>query len=224
MLSVVVENLGNETAEDVQFEFSPAFEWPNGLPTPLKSGMRFFPPQSTLSFYLTTAAKALRSDSKIPPVFEIQVSYNHPALGRRSAHIYYIDIASLSGSAIPKSGMDAVGRELVRSIDDLQQQMVLTRSVLSQIASIAAPTGLQISHSALQNLSALKQGSKDFTKIAVSSTEPNVFEEVLRVPTDVAHNLSFLFQGRDAQESLEQILGHNQDLLDTFHKYFDPNT
>jgi hypothetical protein len=219
---LTVSNIGKSSAYDVEFLFSPELAWQNKdeIPTIFKRGIKSFPPGKVYHIYYQRYS-GIVNNSEIPSVFDTEISYFHPELGRRVNEVFHIDFMDYMRTWNLESEIRENADAIKEAIIKLSEQVRELNSFVKDIPSIINPTGLNFSITTLRNL---KQILKDesFNKINPSYCSLDIFREVLDMDDlNLAYHLEMFFKGCDKDKKLRDIEGMTEDILRKMEQYFD---
>lgn len=116
-----VTNIGQQTAEDVTFEYSEAIQqWiEKEGPSLFTRGIKYLPPGRSYSFMYNTFLVVLHESHRESSRFEITASYFHPEIGQRISDVFYFDLMDYWNSAVLESEAYEQGKKLRESVDKL---------------------------------------------------------------------------------------------------------
>lgn len=200
----VVKNIGDIAAEDVSFRFTPAIpEELNKIgPTILTRGCKFLPPRKSFRFFIGTGVEAVNEATC--QAFDVEVTYTNRRFETRVSDLFHISTLDYLQTAIIHSDVHEQTEKLEKQMTELTRSISEISGVLQDISSVAGPSGLAISTTALRNLDRLRRGDANLERIDANSCRSDAFREVLGVSTRTANLLHHYFRFRHAHgESLE---------------------
>jgi hypothetical protein len=216
-----IENVGNQVAQDVTFDFSGEFKtWVDEEKAKtFNTGIKYFSPSQKYRFRYGFINSILHESWKYPAQFEISASYNHPLLSERLKETFGIDLLSYFGTYAEKSDTTKQGEKIEKEIKELTKEVKKIGESLLKIARISNSTGLGISISTLRDLKNLIE-RKPFEKIDPTSINYLAFKEILEIDFHLASNLEhFFWQGNEAK-GLKNVEGINGDVIEKIEKCF----
>lgn len=186
-MHLVVENIGDIPAEDVQFNLTPDIDRltvGQGTPNILTRGARFIPPRKVYRFFFGSAIKEVRKNGA--PKFDVDVSYFNRRVGQRVTDTFHIDMTDYFHSAIVYSDVRAQGQKIEEGISKLVREVSTLNKTLGVLTHIAGPTGLDLSVNTLRNLRHLLAGQTTIERIPAAAIGWQGFMEVLGVDRTLA--------------------------------------
>jgi hypothetical protein len=153
------------------------------------------------------------------PTFDIEVNYTHGETGLNLTEGFHFEPGDLRGTLIKESDVEKQGSRISRELHELSLAVGKLSDRMEKFSSIAAPTGLQFSVTALKNLRHIMFRRTEIEMIAAQNCGYEVFQEVLGVNLSLAYRLYEHFR-RERTKKLEEIEGMTPELIKEFHKHF----
>lgn len=219
---LTISNIGEQAAEDVVFELpSELLSWAEEQKAKLfTNGIKYFPPKRLYNFRYGFTNALLQPNSKNPSQFDIRVSYRHPEVGQRISDEFHVDLLDYWGSYMPESEIHEQGKEITEAIKKLTGAVEKLDRHIGQLTKIAGATGLDLSITAIRNLSHVVANDADVEKLNPSGLDYDVFMEVLGIDIETASNLSdFFYQGNESN-GLDEVEGVTEELIEKIKKFF----
>jgi hypothetical protein len=219
---LVISNYGNAIAQDIRFKFSEGMMWLEEIkPTNvIEKGISKLPPGKTLRFAYNVGPKLFEASDDRAKRFEVNADYFHPALGQRVNENFSFDLNDFKHTLANQSDIERLTQELVREIKSLTGEVKKLDGRLEKIAQIASATGLNLSMSTIENLRHIVERTGEVEKIYPLHCTPQVFMDVLKVPFEMGLRFAAYFRGSGKAESISQIEGATQEILERFNHYF----
>jgi len=212
MTYLVVANIGNTPAEDVQFKIIP--DVPELTKTRALSliarGSKFFPPGKSLQF---SFGSALELEQNTPLTFDVEVSYFDRRIDRRVTDTFHINTANYLDSAIIESDVTEQGKQLQKTIEKLTKEVAKINDTLERLSAVANATGLNLSVSTIRNLKRLSEPEFKPERIRASGLTWQGFAEVLGVDRATALALYNFSRWPDGKK-LEEIEGLSTEVIE----------
>jgi hypothetical protein len=189
-MHLVIENIGDIPAEDVQFSVSPDVERltiGRGTPNILTRGARFMPPGKVYRLFFGSAIQDVRKDGA--PKFDVAVSYRNRRTAQRVTETFHIDMTDYFNTAIVHGDVHYQGEKIEKGIESLVREVSTLNKTLGMVATIAGPTGLDLSVTTLRNLKHLADGETATERIPAAAVGWQGFMEVLGVDRTLALRL-----------------------------------
>lgn len=123
LTDLVIENVGNTVAHDVQVEFSPQLASTRQQPwswegsSIMQNGIPTLPPGKLIRFSFDNIIDLLNSD--LPKRYEVTVTYKDSFRRSLAPDTYVLDLTIYEGSAPPEDGL----HELVKEIKALRKEI-----------------------------------------------------------------------------------------------------
>ena len=207
MMHLVVANIGDIPAEDVQFKVTPdvpRLTTGQGMPNILTRGAQFIPPGKTYRFFFGSAIQEVRKDGA--PKFDVDVSYFNRRISQRVSETFHIDMTDYFNTAIIKSDVQNQGEKIEGSIEKLVREVNALNKTLGIVANIAGPTGLDLSVTTIRNLKHLLDGEITVERIPATAVGWQGFMEVLGVNQTMAFRLEHFVHWPDGKlEDIEEM-------------------
>lgn len=220
LLYLVVSNPGARAAEDVEFKIVPMIQWHGGeTPRLFQRGARFLAPGREFHFLYDSFPEILGQDSTKTSEFAVHVRYRHPLVETPVDEIFPFDLQDFLNSAVLEGDTVEMGKKLESVLKDISGNVKELDGTLKKLSAIAAPTGLNISNTALRNILRLKHGEADFSADASRYLTVDILREVLEVDFRLAHRIHSILAGHD-HTSLESLEGITPALLDQVRRHF----
>lgn len=220
LLNVVVENVGDTAATDIQFTIDPPLYWKHGEPPAFKNGVRSLLAKKKLRFLYGSAPNVLGSTSSYVREFSVEVSYFHHGVQKRITDRFEIDLNSLNGTLQEQSDLQIQAERLEKAIVKLTKEAEGIKDHLSQLSNLADPTGLALSVTTLRNLAHLFGIPCRIEKIDPCSCSWQTFQEVLCVDARTATQLFAFFRRFDSEKPLVDIEGMTPEVLERLGLHF----
>lgn len=222
LIYLIVSNKGDASAENVTFQFPDNFTWLNTLPTPnlFMSGIKSLAPGKEFHFLYRRFSDIANEGSHLPGCFEVAATYTHPATGQRITEVFNIDVLDYFNSEIYHSELYDTSERIRKELKDLVGQVEKFNRNLEQLTSLVSATGLNLSHSTLNNLRRLFNGEQDLEKINPTECDPSVFREVLGTSARMALQLRDFFLDPRLDKKLEEVAGMTDELIHKLKKHF----
>lgn len=121
---LVIENIGEFPAQDVQFRFAQPVVWPGkaGLPPLLARGAKVIPAGRIYRFLYRSYPEII-NDENVPPTIDIEVSYVHPQAGQRVTDSFHIDFRDYLGTAVIETELYEHAKALEKAINELAKEI-----------------------------------------------------------------------------------------------------
>lgn len=220
LLNVVVENVGDTAASDIQFKIDPPLYWKHGEPPAFTNGVRSLLAKKKLSFLYGSAPNVLGGTSSYVREFVVETSYFHHGVQKRITDRFEIDLNSLNGTLQEQSDLQIQAERLEKAFVALTKEIGEVKDQLSQLSNLADPTGLALSVTTLRNLAHLFSVPSHIEKIDPRSCSWQTFQEVLRVDSQTAIRLASFFRKFDSERLLVDIEGVTPDVLERLGLHF----
>lgn len=219
---LIVENIGEFPAYDLEFEFPNGIEWPKEgyFPPLLENGTKMLPVKRKYSFFYQSYVAIINND-KIPKELDVSVNYVHPLINNRICDSFHINFLDYYSSAVRLSENEEFIKSFERQTKDIIKELKSLNSNLEEIKTISGPTGLDLSYSTLINLQAIFQGTNKFKKIDPNWLSHRVFMEVLEIDIDLALKLQQFFRYDSGQKKISEIEGMSDEIYKRFTMLFD---
>jgi hypothetical protein len=120
---LVIENVGQTVAYDVQMEFSPALASTREQPwswegsSIMENGIPTLPPGKSIRFSFDSIIELLKSD--LPKRYEVTVTYKDSLRRSLAPDTYVLDLTTYEGSTPPEDGR----HELVKEVKELRKEV-----------------------------------------------------------------------------------------------------
>jgi hypothetical protein len=189
-MHLVIANIGDIPAEDVQFSVTPDVERltiGRGTPNILTRGARFIPPGKVYRLFFGSAIQDVRHEGA--PKFDIAVSYRNRRAAQRVSETFHIDMTDYFNTAIVYGDVHYQGEKIEKGIEALVREVNTLNKTLGTVATIAGPTGLDLSVTTLKNLKHLIDGKTTIERIPAAAVGWQGFMEVLGVDRTLALRL-----------------------------------
>ena len=218
LIRIVIENNGNQIAQDVKFQFPDNFKWYRGtLPHALNKGIKFFPPGRKITFTLGTTFQILSENSEFVPYFDVCISYLHPQIGNRVNEDIHINFNDYLNSSVESDRLANISKSL-GLLSNLKDEMVRINQSLNSLNNITGATGLDLSLTTLKNLRHIFSGNSKFEPIDIKQHDLDVIKEVLEVDTEMATNIYYFFHHNHNSNSIEEVEGITEEIIERIKK------
>lgn len=214
-----VENIGDRTAFDVKFNFSPELIWAQGNCPPLfKRGVNAFHPNQKYVFFYQSFVDIM-NDSNIPKIFELEITYTHPQIEKQISDSFFIDFSDYMLSTRIKSDIEEQTDSLQKAIKELKGELNNLNKKFQHFPMMTKPTGFNLSFTALNNLRHLIQND-ELEKFDPTQCDMGVFREVLGVDLNLAYKIERFFRSPNTDSQLENIEGISDDIIAKIAQHF----
>ena len=216
---LIVSNDGDQTAQNITFNIPESLnEWAKENEASIFfDGVKYLPPKQTYRYYLDFVVSLLNQCSNIPLEFNISASYYHPAISQNHTEQFNFDLKGYLGTISYKNESFIRAEQIESALKSLTDEVKKLNENLSNIASIANPTGLNISHTALRNLQNVE---KNIEKIPIPYGKYKVFQEVLGIDYKLALNLRTFFRSQKTFNEIIKLEGITDKVIEDIKKYF----
>lgn len=188
-LELVIENIGNFPALNLQFAFTPEIPWQFKYPPQLKDGIKSLPSGQRLSFCIGSAIPAMAYNNEKPKIFTVTVSYNHPLVDQRISDSFILDMTNFYHASIPVTELEQFGERIEKSFDKLSNSVEKAIKELERVSRLTSATGLRISVPTLRNINQLLSGKWEPTGFDPFETSIREFQEILQISSEEAISL-----------------------------------
>lgn len=206
-MHLVVANIGDIPAEDIQFEVTPEVSRltvGHGTPNILTRGARYMPPGKVYRFFFGSAIQEVRKEGA--PKFDVHVNYFNRRAGQRVSETFHIDMTDYFNSAIVESDVHSQGEKIEDSIEKLVREVNALNKTLSLVANIAGPTGLDLSVTTIRNLKHLLDGEIVVERLPATTVGWRSFMEVLGVNQTMALRIQHFVRWPDGKlDDIEEM-------------------
>lgn len=220
LLHLVIRNISDIPAEDVQFKVTPDIpDLTSGKLSPnvLTRGSRFIPPGKEFRLYFGSAIESINQFDA--PAFDVEVSYFNRRVGDRVNDLFHIDMMDYLHSAIIQNEISDHGKKIEKSIEKLCREVRKINQALEAISSSTGGTGLHLSIRTIRNLKHLKDGDQGLERVPASLLTWQDFQEVLNIDRDMAMRL-YSFANWPNGQHLDEIDQMTSELADRVRKAF----
>lgn len=212
MLQLCVENIGDLPASDVEFSFSTPLKWEHGEPKALTEGIKSLAPRRRLAFFYGVGHWL--GSNRIIEEFSVDVSYFHPAVGKRLIDRFDVDLQSMSNSLQEYTDLERHAQKLEKALGATTKILEKISKSLMSLETVAGPTGLDLSYSSMQGIAVMLGAEhKLIQKIDPTTCQWQVFQEVLALDIDMAIRLQRFFAWPNENQKLESLDGMTEELL-----------
>jgi hypothetical protein len=221
-VNLVVSNIGEKTAELVEFELSDELQpWlKEHSPNVFTRGIKYLPPKRSYKFMFESINAALDKECQVPSSFTVSASYTHPDAQQRITDIFHINLEDYWNSLVTESETYEQGKKLKEAIDKLTNEVKELNRHVKEISYITSQTGLDLSITTIRNLKHLISGEEQLEKISPIGSDYRTFVEVLRVDRQMASRLQSFFWRRSESTKLSEVEGMTDELLEEIKKHF----
>ncbi len=223
-VNLVVSNIGDRTAEAVEFELSDELQpWlDKNKPNVFTRGIKYLPPKRSYTFMFESINAALAEECEAPSSFTISASYIHPDAQQRITDTFHIHLEDYLNSLVTHSETYEQGQKLKEAINKLTDEVKELNKHVKEISYITSATGLDLSVATIRNLKHIITGEDQLEKIDPVRCNHRTFMEVLRVDSKMALRLWSFFLNRRGDESkkLSDIEGMTDELMKEIKKHF----
>jgi len=220
LLYLVVSNPGAIQAEDVQFEIEPMIQWHGGqTPRLFERGARSLAPGREFHFLYDSFPEILGQGSTKTRVFAVHVRYRHPLVETPVDETFRFDLEDFLNSAVLEGDTVEMGKKLESVLKEISGGVKQLDGTLKKLSAIAAPTGLNLSHTALRNMLQVGRGESDFYADASRYLTVDILREVLEIDFRLAYRIHSILVGQD-NTALESLEGITPAILDQLRKTF----
>ena len=222
MVYIVISNIGNIPAENVNFKFSKELTWRDKPDAPplLRRGIKYLPPSRKFRLFYHTFQDIVNDNNNIPCDFDVTVSYFHRAIGHETSDTFHIDIMDFMNTAADESDIYKHGRKIEDAIKKLTNELGKLNKNAEAISNIAGPTGINLSITTIRNLRHLIKNDEIVERIDPQWCEHTIFKEVLSIDDDLALRLRDFFWHRDKDKSLSEVEGMTNEILASAKRHF----
>ncbi|QTA85715.1 AlbA family DNA-binding domain-containing protein [Desulfonema magnum] len=218
LIRLKIENIGNDVAHEVKFEFPKDFKWYRGeLPNALKNGIKFFPPGRKIIYTLGSSSSILGENSKYDTSFDVAISYFHPFSESKVQEIVHIDFLDYFDSTVERNPLVKISQS-IEVLADIQTELNKINASIKKFNAISGATGIDVSLRTLKNLRHIFTGSSDFEPIDIRYYDYNVIQEVLNIDFEMASKIYDHFHYNPENTPLEEIEGITDELLEKIKK------
>ena len=220
LFKLIIENIGTEVAQNVIFEFSPEFKWPKkSLPPALSQRIKYFQPGRKLTYTYSSSIEALKKDSKISTVFDLNVRYNHPRIGREIQDTFHFDLNDYFGTRVERDPLKEMAKSL-EQIAGLKGVLEEHNRYMKELGSIASPTGLDFSITSLRNLRHLLSKDDSFEPLDIRHCDLEAMQEILGIDGKLTYRIYEHIHFGESNQSLNDLEGMTDDILNKIKKNF----
>ena len=218
LISIIIENGGNQIAKDVIFKFPDHFKWyRSSMPPALKNGINFFPPGRKLTFALGASFEILSDESGFESSFDICISYFHPQVGYRISENIHVNFNDYMGSLVETNNLANIAKSL-KMLSELKGEIGRVNKTLENLNNITSPTGINLSLRTIKNLRHIISGNSEIEPYNLEDYDIHVIKEVLDVDITMAQNIYFYFHHSTNMEKLEDIEGMTEELINKINQ------
>ena len=219
---IEVKNTGPVAAHDLRFEFDPPVPWEavNIHPRLLLDGATRFPPGRVMRFVYGTFPEIAGGKKGLPPSLNITVTYTHPGIGAEVREPFLLDFLDYLGSSGITPDSVRAAEKVEKVLQDLHRDVHAVAEQLGDLSRVADATGLALSVPTLRRLQAAARGDADLEKLCADYAARDVFREVLRTDSRVAHRLHQFFSASEVESKLEDVEGVTPDLAAEVRRHF----
>lgn len=216
-----ISNIGLFPAIDVKLKFDPPLVWYDDkhYPKLFSNGSRFIAPGKKHNFFYHTYVDIVNNDA-IPKSFNVQVTYQHPAISERITDKFHIDFMDFYSTVLVQTDIQENTEVLNKGIDEIKSGLSKIAGHLDHISSLSEATGLRLSLKTLINLRHLLAGEEQIEKFDPQNADISVFREVLGADLTIAHKLVWFFRDRDNNKKLSEVEGVNNEMMKKICTYF----
>lgn len=219
LINLVVENIGDQVATDVNFEFDKDFRWYRSeMPNALKNGIKFLPPRRKIAFGIGTSFSILGEKSKYQSSFDVKISYTHPQIASRYFEYIHIDLNDFMGCSIPPNELKDIAKHL-DEISKFKTNFNTISAELTSLARISGASGLDLSLSSLRNLKHIFEKESDFEPINLRNCDFSIIAEYLGVSNSLAMDIYEWIHYNHKNYPLESIEGITEELKHIIEKH-----
>lgn len=219
LLFLTIENIGQVSAENVSFQFSPNPLWEEEVPSFLTQGIKFFGPGKSYAVFYGEGPK-LFNDPGAVIEFDVTVSYKPSDFGDSITDTFHIDFREFLGTWPLKTDTEEQGESLGKAIKGVADLLGRLETHLKKLSALAAPTGLKVSVPSLRNLRLLLRDEEVPAKIDPVGCDYAVFQEVLSVDLKTAQVLWQHFRRTNNLSDLPEQSGISEGLREQLRTYF----
>jgi hypothetical protein len=221
-VNLVVSNIGEKTAESVEFELSDELlPWlKEHSPNVFTRGIKYLPPKRSYKFMFESINAALDKECQTPSSFTVSASYTHPDAQQRITDVFHINLEDYWNSLVTQSETYEQGKKLKEAIDKLTNEVKELNRHVKEISYITSQTGLDLSITTIRNLKHLISGEEEIEKISPIGSDYRTFVEVLRVDRQMASRLQSFFWNRSESKKLKEVEGMTDELIEEIKKHF----
>lgn len=214
LIKIVVENIGDQVATDVKFEFNKGFKWYRGdMPNALKNGIKFLPPRRKIAFAIGTSFTIFGEKSKHPSSFDVKLSYIHPQTdSSRYTEDIHINLNDFLGCSIPPNELKDIAKHL-EEISSFKNNINTISNVLTSLARISGSSGLDLSLTTLRNLKNIYEKEGKLTPINLKNCDFEIIAEYFEIEYSLAMDIYEWIHCNQNNEPLESIQGLTKDLI-----------
>jgi hypothetical protein len=212
LIKLVVENIGDQVATDVHFDFNEGFKWYRGeIPNAFKKGIKFLPPRRKIAFTIGTSFTILGEKSEHPSSFDVEISYIHPQIDCRYTEDIHIDLNDFLGCSIPPNELKDIAKHL-EEISKFKNNINTISNVLTILARISGASGLDLSLTSLRNLKHIYEREGNLEPINLKNCDFQIIAEYFGISNTLAMDIYEWIHYNHNNQALENIEGITQDL------------
>lgn len=212
LIKLVVENIGDQVANDVHFDFQQDFKWYRGdMPNALKNGIKFLPPRRKIAFAIGTSFTILGEKSEYPSSFDVKVSYLHPQVDSRYTEDIHVDLNDFLGCSIPPNELKDIAKHL-EEISSFKNNINTISNVLTSLARISGASGLDLSLTSLRNIKKIYEREGGFVPINLKDCDFQIIAEYFGIENSLAMDIYEWIHYNHNNEPIESIEGVTPDL------------
>jgi hypothetical protein len=221
LIKLVIENIGDQVATDVKFEFDEDFRWYRAeMPNALKNGIKFLPPRRKISFNIGTSFSILGKNSEYQSSFDVKISYIHPQTASRYIEDIHIDLNDFMGCSVPPNELKDIAKHL-DEISKFKTDLNTISTELTSLARISGASGLDLSLTSLRNLKHIFEKESGFEPINLRDCDFQIIAEYLGVSNSLAMDIYEWIHCNHNHAPLESIEGITEELKQIIEKHIN---
>jgi len=221
LIKLVVENIGDQVATDVNFEFEKDFKWYGSvMPSALKNGIKFLPPRRKIAFSIGTSFSILGGKSKYQSSFDVKITYMHPQIASRYIEEIHIDLNDFMGCSIPPNELKEIAKHL-DEIAKFKTNINIISTELTSLSRISGASGLDLSLTSLRNLKHIFEKESCFESINLKDCDFQVIAEYLGVSNSLAMDIYQWIHCNNNNDPIENIEGVTEELKRVIEKHLN---
>lgn len=221
LLYVVVSNPGAKTANDVRFRIEPELHWSGGTkPRLLDSGTLSLNPGREFYFLYDSFFEILNPERKKVTQFVVTVTYRHPLSETTVEESFQFDLQDYLNTAVLEGEAIEAGKKVETVLKEIRDDIRKLNENVHQLTSIASPTGLNLSFTALRNLAQLRKPEPDFVVDSNRYITIGALRELLEIDWNLAYRIHLVVVGQD-KTPIDAIEGVTIELIQKLRKFVD---
>lgn len=221
LIKLVVENIGDQVATDVSFEFDEDFRWYRAeMPNAFENGLKFLPPRRKIAFNIGTSFSILSEKSEYQSSFDVKISYIHPQIASKYIEEIHIDLNDFMGCSIPPNELKDIAKHL-DEISKFKTNLNTISTELTSLARVSGASGLDLSLTSLRNLKHIFEKESGFEPINLRDCDFQLIAEYLGVNNSLAMDIYEWIHYNYNNDPIESIEGITEELKQLIQKHIN---